>query len=66
MDLITDRKEGIYARLHPKSIAEAIVSLESDPELRRTLGEAAKEKVQAFSLDTISKRMEEIYRSITE
>ena len=66
VDLITDRKEGIYARLHPKSIAEAIVSLESDPELRRTLGEAAKEKVQAFSLDTISKRMEEIYRSITE
>ena len=57
VDLITDRKEGIYARLHPKSIAEAIVSLESDPELRRTLGEAAKEKVQAFSLDTISKRM---------
>ena len=66
VDLITDRKEGIYARLHPKSIAEAIVSLESDPELRRTLGNAAKEKVQAFSLDTISKRMEEIYRSITE
>lgn len=66
VDLITDRKEGIYARLHPKSIAEAIVSLESDPELRRTLGEAAKEKVQAFSLDTISKRMEEIYQSITE
>ena len=66
VDLITDRKEGIYARLHPKSIAEAIVSLESDPELRRTLGEAAKEKVQAFSLDTISERMEEIYRSITE
>lgn len=65
VDLITDRKEGIYARLHPKSIAEAIVSLESDPELRRTLGEAAKEKVQAFSLDTISKRMEEIYRSIS-
>lgn len=66
VDLITDRKEGIYARLHPKSIAEAIVSLESDPELRRTLGEAAKEKVQAFSLDTISKRMEDIYRSISE
>ena len=50
----------------PKSIAEAIVSLESDPELRRTLGEAAKEKVQAFSLDTIEKRMEEIYRSVSE
>jgi len=66
VDLITDRKEGLYAHLHPKSIAEAIVSLESDPELRRTLGEAAKEKVQAFSLDTISKRMEDIYRSISE
>ena len=66
VDLITDGKEGIHTHLDPESIANAIVSLEANPELCRSLGEAAKEKVQAFSLDTISKRMEEIYRSVAE
>lgn len=66
VDLITDGKEGIHASLDPESIANAIVTLESDPALCRSLGKAAKEKVQAFSLDTISKRMEEIYRSVAE
>lgn len=65
VDLITNRKEGVYAQLNPKSISEAIVSLENDPELRASLGAAAKEKVQAFGLETISKRMEDIYRSIS-
>ena len=64
VDLISDGKEGPYAKLDPGSVAETIVTLASDPALRARLGAAAKEKVQAFSLDTVSKQMEEIYRSV--
>ena len=63
---MSDGKEGIYARLDSQSVADAIAALRSNPTLRTQLGAAAKEKVQAFSLDTIKKRMEEIYRSVSE
>ena len=66
VDLISDRKEGLYTKLDPDSVADAIQVLRADPQLRASLGAAAKEKVRAFSLDTISKRMEEIYRSVSE
>ena len=45
---------------------EAIAALESDPALRARLGAPAKEKIQAFSLENVEKRMEAIYRSVSE
>ena len=66
VDLISDGREGIYAQLNPQSVAEAIAALKSNPSLRAQLGAAAKEKVQAFSLENVEKRMEAIYRSVSE
>lgn len=63
-DLIENGQQGLYAELDPKSIAKATQALASDPALCARLGEAAKEKVQAFSLDRVSEQMQEIYLSV--
>ena len=63
-DLIEDRKEGLYTALNPEAVAQAIQALASDPALCQRFGENAKEKVQAFGLDTVSKQMRDIYLSL--
>ncbi len=63
-DLIEDRKEGLYTALNSESVAQAIQALASDPDLCKKLGANAKEKVQAFGLDTVSEQMREIYLSL--
>ena len=63
-DLIEDRKEGLYTALNPEAVAQAIQVLASDPALCRKLGDNAKEKVQAFGLDTVAKQMRDIYLSL--
>ena len=61
MDLIEDGKEGLYAALTPEAVAKAIGTLAEDPALCRRLGDAAREKVQAFGLEEVSREMREIY-----
>ena len=63
-DLIEDRKEGLYTALTPESVAQVIQTLASDPDLCKKLGANAKEKVQAFGLDTVAEQMKEIYLSL--
>ena len=63
-DLIEDQKEGLYAALTPEAVAQAIETLAGDPALCQKLGANAKEKVQAFGLDTVSKQMRDIYLSL--
>ena len=63
-DLIEDQKEGLYAALTPEAVAQAIETLAGDPALCQRLGANAKEKVQAFGLDTVSKQMRDIYLSL--
>ena len=63
-DLIENEKQGLYAQLTPDSIAAAIRTLAADPTLCARLGDGAKEKVQAFSLDTVEKQMKEMYLSL--
>lgn len=63
-DLIEDRKEGLYTALNPESVAQAIQTLASDPDLCKQLGANAKEKVQAFGLDTVAEQMKGIYLSL--
>ena len=64
VDLIEDGKEGLYAALTPEAVAHAIRTLAENPEECRRLGDAAKEKVQAFSLEKVSAQMREIYYSV--
>lgn len=63
-DLIEDGKEGIYTELTPERVATAIRALADDAQLRGNLGEAAREKVKAFSLETIQAQMKALYLSL--
>ena len=45
-------------------MAQAIETLAGGPALCQKLGANAKEKVQAFGLDTVSKQMRDIYLSL--
>lgn len=63
-DLVENGKQGLYAELTPQSIAKAIETLAADPSLCTQLGNSAKEKVQAFSLDRVSEQMKDIYLSV--
>ena len=60
-DLIADGIEGIHTELRPQAIAAAIARLYDNPALRESLGNAAREKVKQFSLETVQRDMEAIY-----
>lgn len=61
VDLITDKVEGLHSELTPKALAENIMELYSNPELRDKLGQAAKKKVSAFGLEPVLQAVKEIY-----
>lgn len=61
VDLIDDGVEGIYTELTPEGIAASIRKAASDPQLRKTCGENAREKVKQFSAESVQKTMAEIY-----
>lgn len=61
VDLITDKKEGLHSELTPKALAESIMELYSNPELRDKLGQAAKKKVSAFGLEPVLQAVINIY-----
>ena len=63
-DLIENGKEGLYADLTPAAVAAAIRTLAADPAMRRRLGQAARQKVQAFGLERVMEDMREIYLSV--
>lgn len=64
VDLIDDGVNGLYTALTPEAIAEAVTRAFDNPDLRARLGAAAKEKVQQFSLETISQQMKRLYLSM--
>lgn len=49
-----------------RALAEAINSLDRDPERRRLLGQAAKERMRAFSWDEMAKRTLETYQDVVK
>lgn len=65
-DLIRDGVEGLYMPLTVPGAAEAIRRLSSDPDLRARLGDAARERVEAFSAQRVQTRMAEIYRAVAD
>lgn len=64
VDLISNGVEGLHTHLDSKAIARSIEKLASSAELRKELGNAARKKMQAYSLDTIAEQMEKIYLSL--
>lgn len=48
LDAFVHRQSGIYVRRDPDALAEEVELLLRDPDLRRSIGEAANERVKAF------------------
>ena len=64
VDLIEDGVSGLFTENSPEAVAEKILNLYSDPELRRSLGEGAAEKVRLFEEESVHAQMKEIYLSV--
>lgn len=62
-EVLTDGVDGLLVPpADPAALAEACIRLACSPDLRRQLGEAGRETVEArFSLDAMVRRYEEIY-----
>ena len=62
-ELVTDGKEGFLAPLNDADgVAERILRLLGDPELRRRMGEAGRESVRGrFSLEAMGRNMLSVY-----
>lgn len=63
-DLIDGGKEGLYMEHTPESIAAAVRKLYENPDLRRSLGAAARKKVWLFDKGNVHEQVKEIYESV--
>ncbi|MBQ6719165.1 MAG: glycosyltransferase family 4 protein [Oscillospiraceae bacterium] len=63
-DLIDDGAQGMIVDNTPQAVAEGILKLYRDPELRRRYGVAAAEKVKLFDAENVHRIMKEIYTSV--
>ena len=64
VDLIDDGVSGIFTENSPEALAENIVKLYRDPQLREKLGTGAAEKVRLFEEENVHAQMKEIYLSV--
>jgi glycosyltransferase EpsD len=63
-DLIEDGVEGMIAENTPEAVADGILELYRNPELRQCYGSAAAEKVKQFDAENVHRIMKEIYLSV--
>ena len=63
-DLIENGVEGLIVENEPQALAEAILRLYHDPDLRYQFGAAAAQKVQQFDQKNVHRIMKEIYLNI--
>ena len=63
-DLIEDGVEGMIAENTPEAVADGILELYRNPELRQRYGSAAAEKVKQFDAENVHRIMKEIYLSV--
>lgn len=63
-DLVENGKEGFIVENEPQAVADAILKLYHDPDLRRQFSRAAREKVQQFDQKNVHKIMKDIYLSV--
>jgi glycosyltransferase involved in cell wall biosynthesis len=66
VEIIASPEQGILIPPeHPEAIADAVLRLHSDPELRRNMARAGRERVvSAFSVGRYVRQVEEVYRAI--
>ena len=63
-DLVENGKEGLIVENTPQAVADAILKLYHDPQLRRSFGRAAVEKVQQYDNRNVHRIMRDIYLSV--
>jgi len=64
-EIITDGVDGLLCRAgDPQHLAEILRSLRDDPERRRRLGAAGRERARDFSPERAAEKMMEIYRDV--
>lgn len=63
-DLIDDGEDGVFVENTPQAVAEGILAMYRDPELRARLGSAAEAKIRMFDAKSVHERMKEIYLSV--
>lgn len=63
-DLIEDGVDGLLVDNTPLGVAEGLLRLYRDPELRASLGCAAAERVSKFDAKQVQQEMKEIYLSV--
>ena len=64
VDLIEDNVSGRFSDNNPEALAQHILTLYADPQLRRELGAAAAEKAKLYEEETVHAQMKEIYLSV--
>ena len=64
VDLIDDGISGIFTENTPEALAQNILKLYADSELRETLGKGAEEKVRLFEEENVHAQMKNIYLSV--
>ena len=60
-DLVEDGKEGFIVENEAQAVADAILKLYHDPDLRHRFGQAATEKVQQYDSRNVHRVMKDIY-----
>lgn len=63
-DLIEDGKEGLIVEQDPDAVAQAILKLYHDPQLRQQFGQAARQKVSQYDNKNVHQVMKDIYLSV--
>ena len=63
-DLIDEHVSGVFAENSPEAVAEHILQLYRDPELRKSMGKAAAEKALQFDERNVLQQVKDIYLSV--
>ena len=63
-DLIEHGVNGLFTDNHPDALAETILKMYRDPQLRQRMGAAAAQKAWLYDESTIHRQMKEIYLSM--
>ena len=63
-DLVENSKEGLIVEQDPEAVAQAILKLYHDPQLRQQFGQAAREKVSQYDNKNVHQVMKDIYLNV--
>lgn len=63
-DLIENNVSGLIVASTPKDVAEAVMQMQKDPDMRNRMAAAALSAIKKFDLVSVEMKMKEIYESV--